>query len=820
MGKKPKVGKARKDKFYQLAKETGYRSRASFKLLQLNRKFEFLQKSRVVIDLCAAPGGWLQVVSENTPISSIILGVDLVSIKPIKNCKTFQEDITTEKCRHTLRKELHTWKADCVLNDGAPNLGKSWLHDAFQQVTLTLHAVKLATEFLRKGGWFVTKVFRSKDYNSLMWVFQQLFAHVHATKPQASRTESAEIFVVCQGYLAPDKLDPKFFDAKYVFKEIEEEKKASLDLIHPEKKKRNREGYRDGDHTLFHSLKVSQFFEAENYLERLADASELVLDDTRIANHILTTDELKECLKDIKVLGKKDIKNIITWRKKIKKEFEDELKPAEEKIVEVEEENEEEAAQAMIAACKDEERRKVKRKLKKIREQKTKLRQKMDSKMVLPSDKMNLATDDNYFKLDKVKSKDQLRDIDLDAEDLDSGDGDEDEMRKKNKYLHYEREDKSYLDSDSDELEFEEEPNFSDQSDNDEVVDKNEEEEENPLVVELEPAHVVVSKKTQSWFSKESFADIGEEDEEDEELDKMVSDYKKKGGTVLENGKKSEKRKKTTEKEDNPSKKRKEEDSNLASDSGVEDTDESDSSDGDDSDSDSEYDEMEINQLTSNTAVNGETTKQTKIKNKAVKNDGFEVVPAEDLKLDAVGLAIGAKMVSSRKKKRDIIDDSYHRYMFDDENLPSWFVEDEAKHTERQLPVTKAEIEEYKLKMKAIDAQPIKKVAEAKARKKRKAAKKLEKVRRKAEVITEDVDVSEKEKWQQIKQLYKKAGLLKKDKKEVTYVVGKRGVGKRVSRPSGVTGPFKVVDPRMKKDKRKSKMAKKKGGKNNNRKRR
>lgn len=141
-----------------------------------------------------------------------------------------------------------------------------------------------------------------------------------------------------------------------------------------------------------------------------------------------------------------------------------------------------------------------------------------------------------------------------------------------------------------------------------------------------------------------------------------------------------------------------------------------------------------------------------------------------------------------------MLDDAYNKYMFDDEGLPRWFLEEEKRHRQPIKPVTKEEIAAMRAQFKEINARPAKKVAEAKARKKRVATRNLEKVRKKANAISEQTEISDRSKRKMIDQLYRKA-MPQKPKKE--FVVAKKGVTVKV-------GKGKVlVDRRMKKDARK-----------------
>jgi AdoMet-dependent rRNA methyltransferase SPB1 len=311
MGFSKKTGKGRLDKYYYLAKEHGYRARSAFKIKQLNQKFGFFEKARVVIDLCAAPGGWLQVAAECMPMSHVIIGADLVPIKPIKGVTTIVGDITTEKCRSDIKKELKGWKADVVLHDGAPNVGNAWIQDAFSQAELALHSFKLASEFLCEGGVFVTKVFRSKEYPLVLGALKKYFKKVEATKPDSSRSVSAEIFVFCKGFqIANVKADPIVI--KNILEgECENKPNALTNILHPEKKRVNRDGYEDNVTILHKKVSLSDYLNSKEPDQVLAMCNEILIsgkDEEEFISAMKNPDEIRNFCKDLKVIGRKEFK--------------------------------------------------------------------------------------------------------------------------------------------------------------------------------------------------------------------------------------------------------------------------------------------------------------------------------------------------------------------------------------------------------------------------------------------------------------------------------------------------------------------------------
>ncbi|EFN58493.1 hypothetical protein CHLNCDRAFT_19573, partial [Chlorella variabilis] len=294
----------------------GYRSRASFKLIQLNRTYYFLSGARSLLDLCAAPGGWCQVAVKNMPVGSLVIGVDLVAIKPIRGVKTLVGDITTQKCRQAIKKETGGSLIDVVLHDGAPNVGGAWATEAYSQAWLVLEALRMATDVLAPKGTFVTKVFRSKDYSPLLYAFQQLFTKVEATKPVASRSTSAEIFVVCRGYKAPAKIDPRLLDPKHLFQVGAGGRPG--DGRGPSRCRL--EGYAEGLSTTHKALTAGAFIAGDNPIELLGQYTTISL-AAFVRSHSATDAEVRTLCKDLQVLGRSEFKQLLRWRLLVKKDL-------------------------------------------------------------------------------------------------------------------------------------------------------------------------------------------------------------------------------------------------------------------------------------------------------------------------------------------------------------------------------------------------------------------------------------------------------------------------------------------------------------------
>ncbi|QPG76004.1 hypothetical protein FOA43_003390 [Brettanomyces nanus] len=834
-----KNAKGRLDRYYFLAKEKGYRARSSFKILQINEKYgHFLEKSKVVVDLCAAPGSWCQVASKLCPVNSMIVGVDIVSMKPLPKCITFQSDITTEDCRSKLRGYLKTWKADTVMHDGAPNVGLNWIQDAYTQSQLVLQALRLAVEHLVPGGTFVTKVFRSKDYNNLIWVFKQLFDKVEATKPPASRNVSAEIFVVCKGFKAPQKLDPRFLDPKEVFEELPEGPVNNESKVYnPEIKKRRRQGYEEDDWTQFHPMNILEWVhQEEEVINTLGTVSKLEIDEKSAEWTILkkmkqTTIEFYECCKDLKVLGKKDFRMLIRWRKHAREELglldkKDMEKPA----VEMEELTEDQKIDKELAELKEKEKLNTRRTKRRKNEQKQKEMQRLQMNM-LTDMQIGMEAAENgvesLFSLKLAENTGQLKDLAKGKKSFifNNNDKGADKDENNTKVLEFDSKEEE-IDTLEDQLSTMYDQYKDDKMERDARLRastaRGDEEDE--------PWEGMKEAKTESSEGEfESDEDDETDSDDDEAINKLIEsirEHKKKGqlGSKASNffsdsifqdidlnvapadGKKQNQHdelhlpKKIIDKKD-----RKKGSEATKKDETFEDDDSEESEDNEDNKGGFQTVPNSYHEKFNEDEMDYETDSDDE-KSREHHKAEIDISSVEAMTL-AHDLAIG------KKSKSDIVSEGYNKYSFrDKDGLPDWFLEDEGKHNKINRPITKEAVTAMKEKMKLLNARPIKKVLEAKGRKRMRAARRLRQIKRKSESILEDGTKTESDKASEIQRVMKKM-TKKQDKPNVTMVVA-RGQNRGLQgRPHGIRGKYKMVDGVMKHEMRAQKRIEKKNRK-------
>ncbi|KAL8636264.1 MAG: hypothetical protein Q9228_006325, partial [Teloschistes exilis] len=812
MGIQKKHGKGRLDKWYKLAKEKGYRARAAFKLVQLNRKYGFLEKSKVLLDLCAAPGSWCQVAAETMPVNSLIVGVDLAPIKPIPKTTTFQGDITSDKCRATIRQHFKTWKADTVLHDGAPNVGTAWVQDAFSQAELALQALKLATEFLAEGGTFVTKVFRSKDYNALLWVCNRLFTKVEATKPPSSRNVSAEIFVVCRGFKAPKKIDPRLLDPRSVFAELSKPTPNNeAKVFNPEVKKRKREGYEEGDYIQFREAPASDFVQTTDPIAMLGSLNRLHFDDPKQENIALaalvqlpeTTTEIKQCCSDLKVLGRKDFRMLLRWRLKAREKFGLSSKKTgedatNEEMAEITPMDEELQIQEELQRLDENETSRRKRERRRAFDKKQKEIVRMQMNMLPPTEigmeQAGPNGEDSMFTLAAIeragaaesvakgqmgilvrKQSDNTSDSGYRSDTDEEGDGLESDLDAL--YQQYQqrklgsetrsRAKRARKQGDGTAWE-----GFADSAgSSDEELEMDARSDSSSDLSDEEPIPIKgksgssadsmpLTQRAALFFDQDIFKSVGIT----EDTGSVDSDSEpQKANSASDHVRLTERTKADVDfpweakqlqsRTAGPKQADQQTQAAIAEDKKA-----PQARSGTQARSESEDIASEVRK--------DETAWTDSLEPQKNGRPDIDIITAEAMTL-AHQLATGGPA-----KTHDLIDDTFNKYTFRDPinnapNLPDWFVDDEGKHSKPHRPIDAAAAAAIKEKLRALNVRPIKKVREAKERKKFKAAQRLERLRAKSSALVEGDGggLSEKDKATSIGKMMAKAGK-KRPKKE------------------------------------------------------
>ncbi len=916
MGKRTK-GKDR-DKYFRLAKDHGYRARSAFKLIEINRANDFLSTAKVCVDLCAAPGGWCQVAKKTMPSGSIVIGVDILPVRTIPGVSTLVQDITTDECRAAIKRELQGWKADCVLHDGAPNVGGAYAKDAYEQNELALAALRVATQYLRRGGTFLTKVYRSSDYHAFVWAMKKFFEKCTTCKPTSSRQQSAEIFLLGTGYLAPDKIDPRMLDPRKVFAMLEDEgdrRTKGMTVMHKKfdkHNKRQRQGYDDSLGVMLERRgTASEFVSSPDPMRFLTDWHVLDFKEGAcqdLLKHPATTEDVRAFCSDLRVLSRSDFKALLKWRIKIRAASQDEESKGngkEERKNELEEDgsstlksdlDSEEDIQQEILELRLKNLAKAKRVKKKERQQAAKLRQRLAYGM--KAEGAEVHADDELFNLESLHGT--KMDLNVIA---DGGEEDESDSTDKEEE---EEEEKEVDDNWSSEDDLEDELNAAyeeylsktqnpdvksgrklakrsraakdekaaeaimadtqlldghkdaylkllegDSSDSD-SSDAEQNDTAEPgfgLVADIgDPEMNGAAAKR--WFGNEIFLDAEkQEDEEKSAADQVIEDL-----PITDKQRRKEKRLKATEKRKRKELKEEEEDDDVKVVMHKTDTILSDVLDSRDRSekggnmtlaatdrrSNNNVDKLKLiasgmgKAATKAAAALGENDKHDDFKTKPLRatltaeamgrGGVHEIMPlpriddrtfdSDEEKYDdmdrARHLAMGAMMLKPHRKK-EFIDAAYNRYTWNDpKGLPAWFVDDEERHYRPQVPIPKHLLDRMSEKFKALSSKPIKKVAEARARKKKRLELRMKNVQKQAAAMASNPDMSEREKLRAVKSAMNKVRSTS-DKPTKVYVASRKFQGGNPAKKAGKTKGAKVkfVDARLRSDTRGLKRAEK-----------
>ena len=190
------INKQKKDIYVRRAKLEGFRSRAVYKLEEINNKFKFLKNGQTIVDLGGAPGSWSQYLSEKLK-NTKILAIDLLDIKEIKNVHIIKGDFNDKIYKNKI-KDYFNSKIDLVISDMAVNTTGNKNLDAIVTGELVLEAIDFASNNLKANGQFVSKIFMGSSFNDIVNISKKIFKDTNIFKPQSSRKDSKETFIVCK----------------------------------------------------------------------------------------------------------------------------------------------------------------------------------------------------------------------------------------------------------------------------------------------------------------------------------------------------------------------------------------------------------------------------------------------------------------------------------------------------------------------------------------------------------------------------------------------------------------------------------------------